>query len=161
MPLYGGGKQVSDTVHVADVARVMVQAVLAANENIVPDYPIDVGNITPTTVREVAQHIQSNIPGSIIEDLPMRPGEPEGGPLATPEAMNRVIGTVLQNHPELDPIHVTRTLKRLGTAVYADTSTLEVIGINVGDFTPLDQGIAETVASYREAQGVTWSKPQG
>lgn len=161
LPLYGGGRQVSDTVHVSDVARVMVQGVLAAADGVVPDYPIDVGNITPTTVREVAEAIQGNIPGSVIEDLPMRPGEPEGGPLATPEAMNRVIGTVLQHHGELSPIQVTRTLKRLGTAVYADTSTLEIIGLTAEEFTPLDRGIAETVQWYRESEGVVWSRPAG
>jgi UDP-glucose 4-epimerase len=158
MPLYGGGKQVSDTVHVRDVAQVMVQAVLAASEGTVPEFPIDVGNVQPTTVRQVADQIASNIPGAVIDDLPMRPGEPEGGPLALPHAVNKVIATVLGAYPELNPIQVRRTLKRLGTAVFADTETLNAIGIDAATFKPLDEGIAETVAWYREAEGVTWHR---
>lgn len=159
MPLYGGGRQISDTVHVTDVARVMVQAVLAASDGVVPSHPIDVGNIEPTTVLQVAEQIAANIPGAVIDAIPMRPGEPEGGPLATPDAVDAVISVVLDHFPDLDPIQVTRTIKRLGTAVYADTTTLDVIGFDAADFVPLDRGISETVEWYRDAEGDFWKRP--
>jgi UDP-glucose 4-epimerase len=158
MPLYGGGHQYSDAVYVEDVAGVFVQAALAASEGMVPDHPIDVGNIRPITVREVAEQVAVNVPSATIEDLPMRPGEPEGGPLSTPAAVNNLVDVILKNQPELNPIHVRRTVKQLGTAVYADTDTLQVIGVDANFFTPLDRGIAQTVQWYREAEGVTWSR---
>jgi len=158
MPLYGGGRQISDAIHVRDVARVFVQAAIATSEGTVPDHPIDVGNLHPVTVRQVAEEVAVNVPGAVIEDLPMRPGEPEGGPLATPEAVNAVIDAVLTVQPALRPIDVRRTIKQLGTAVFADTETLSAVGIDAATFTPLDEGIAETVDWYREAEGVTWSR---
>ena len=158
MPLYGGGRQISDAIHVRDVARVFVQAAVAASEGTVPDHPIDVGNLHPVTVRQVAEEVAVNVPGAVIEDLPMRPGEPEGGPLATPEAVNAVIDAVLTVQPALRPIDVRRTIKQLGTAVFADTETLSAVGIDAATFTPLDEGIAETVDWYRKAEGVTWSR---
>lgn len=158
MPLYGGGHQISDTVHVSDVARVFVQAALAASEGVIPDHPVDVGNIHPVTVREVAEEVAINVPGAIIEDIPMRAGEPEGGPLATPDAVNAVVDAVLKAQPNLRPIDVRRTVKQLGTAVFADTDTLHAIGISADTFIPLDQGIAETVEWFRANENVTWSR---
>lgn len=158
MPLYGGGRQISDAVHVSDVARVFVHAALAAREGVIPDHPVDVGNIEPVTVREVAEQVAANVPGAQIKDLPMRAGEPEGGPLATPNAVNAVVDAVLTAQPDLRPIDVRRAVKQLGTAVFADTETLHAIGISAATFVPLDRGIAETVQWYREAEGVTWSR---
>lgn len=158
MPLYGGGRQISDAVHVSDVAGVFVQGALAASEGIVPDHPIDVGNADPATVRQVAEQVAANVPGAVIEEIPMRAGEPEGGPLATPAAVNAVVEAVLAAQPTLRPIDVRRTVKQLGTAVFADTETLAAIGLDAATFTPLDRGIADTVRWYREAEGVTWSR---
>jgi len=158
MPLYGGGKQVSDAVHVSDVARSFVQAVIAASEGTIPDHPIDVGNIHPVTVRQVAQQVQVNIPGAVIEDIPMRAGEPEGGPLSTVEAVNAVADAVIAAQPDLRPIDVRRAVKQLGTAVFADTETLHAIGIDAASFKPLDEGIAETVQWYKDYEGLTWCR---
>jgi UDP-glucose 4-epimerase len=158
MPLYGGGKQISDAIHVRDVARVFVQATIAASEGIIPDHPIDVGNITPVTVRQVADQVAVNVPGAVIDEIPMRAGEPEGGPLATAAAVTAVVDAVLAAQPDLRPIDVRRAIKQLGTAVFADVETLTAIGIDPADFTTLEDGIAETVDWYRQAEGVTWSR---
>jgi nucleoside-diphosphate-sugar epimerase len=157
MPLYGGGKQISDAIHVRDVSRVFVQAVIAASEGVIPDHPVDVGNVIPVTVRQVADQVTEYVAGATIIDIPMRPGEPEGGPLATSEAVNAVVEAILAAEPALRPIEVRRAVKQLGTAVFADTETLAAIGIDPASFTSLEEGIAETVAWYREAEGVTWS----
>jgi nucleoside-diphosphate-sugar epimerase len=159
MRLYGGGVQYSDSVHVRDVARCFVAALEAANQGIIPDHPIDVGNPMPHTVLEVAQAVSSAVGGAAIEAVPMRPGEPEGGPLATPQAVDAVVKAVLGAAPELRPIDVRRTVKQLGTVVSADTSTLDVIGVDPNSFTPLDQGITETVQWFKDNEGVTWRSP--
>ena len=159
MPLYGGGKQYSDAIFVGDVARVFVQALLQAAENNVPDHPVDVGNIHPVTVREVAQQVAANVPGAVMNDIPMRLGEPEGGPLSSPEKVSNIVDLILAAEPELSPIHVRRVAKLLGTAVYADTDTLPTIGIDPASFMPLDEGITLTVDWFRETEGVTWNRP--
>ena len=159
MPLYGGGRQISDAVYVEDVARVFVQAALSAHDGVIPEHPIDVGGLHPLTVREIADEIALNIPGAEIADIPMRKGEPEGGPLAHPEALSRIVDVILATQPDLNPIHVRRTVKQLGTAVYADTETLHAIGIDAESFTPIDKGIRQTVDWFREAEGKTWARP--
>jgi len=158
MPLYGGGRQVSDAVHVSDVARVFVQAAISATDGVIPDHPVDVGNVNPVTVRQVAEQVAVNVPGAVIDDIPMRAGEPEGGPLSTVEAVNAVADAVIAAQPGLRPIDVRRAIKQLGTAVFADTETLHAIGISADTFMPLDQGIAETVQWYRDAEGTSWSR---
>ena len=158
MPLYGGGKQISDAVFVEDVAKVFVRAALSAHDGIIPKHPIDVGGSNPLTVKEIAEEIARNIPGATIDEIPMRKGEPEGGPLAHPEALQRIVDAILVTEPQLNPIHVRRTVKQLGTAVYADTETLHAIGIDAERFTPIDEGIRKTVDWFREAEGKTWAK---
>lgn len=159
MPLYGGGHQVSDAVHVRDVARVFVQALLAARDGLVPTHPIDVGNVSPVTVREVAHEVAANVPGAVIEDLEMRKGEPVGGPLATPGQVHRVVDAVLTAVPDLNAISVRRAIKQLGTVVMADCETTRVLGIEPAEFIPLDEGIAETVTWFSANRGLTWRSP--
>jgi UDP-glucose 4-epimerase len=77
--LYGGGSQISDMVHVRDVAEAMVRALEKADKGVVFDRVVEVGPENHKTVREVAELIidlaNSN---SEIVALPMRPGEIEG-----------------------------------------------------------------------------------
>lgn len=160
MRLYGGGKQYSDSVFVGDVARCFVNALETAHTGTLPDFPIDVGNIHPHTVLEVAEAVAGAVGGAEIEAVPMRPGEPEGGPLATPDAINALIETVLTTCPEVNPIHTRRVLKQLGTVVSADTTTLAAIGIDPTTFKPLNEGIEQTVAWFKNNEGVTWRSPR-
>ncbi len=159
MKLYGGGTQISDSVFVADVARVFVQALEKASEGVIPDHPIDVGNAIPTTVLAVAEEVQANVPGAVIEAVPMRPGEPHGGPVSTEEDLNALVAAVLSTNPGIRPIDARRVLRQLGTVVSADVTTLATIGLSNEDFLPLSEGIRKTVDWYRENEGITWRSP--
>ena len=159
MRLYGGGTQVSDCVFVADVASVFVQALEKASEGIVPDHPVDVGNPEPTTVLKVAEQVQRNVPGAVIESVPMRAGEPHGGPMSTEYDLRIVEEAVLRANPGLRPTDVRRTVRQLGTVVSADVTTLLAIGMNHTEFVPLSEGIKRTVDWYRENEGTAWRRP--
>ena len=76
--VYGDGLQVSDCVHVADVARALV-ATLRTCQIASPAATIEVGPAEHHTVLEVAETI-IDVAGSRsgIEHLPMRPGEQPG-----------------------------------------------------------------------------------
>lgn len=83
MELYGGGKQVSDMVYVADVARALVAALEKAEQGLVFDRAIEVGSVAHTTIRQVAEKVSDicvelGYPAAEIVSLPMRPGEREG-----------------------------------------------------------------------------------
>lgn len=114
--VYGDGTQVSDCVHVRDVAHVFAAALTRALDTGTPlEEPAMVGPEDSCTVNEIAESVIRHAgTGSGIRHLPMRPGE-------VPNAVVR-----------------------------ADTSTLEPLGVSAADFTPLDEGLAETVAFFRE-----------
>ena len=46
-----------------------------------------------------------------------------------------------------------------GASVTADVSTLELVGEDPAGFTSLGNGLAETVAWFRDNEGVTWCRP--
>lgn len=77
IPLYGGGEQISDMVHVRDVARCFVAALELAGSTIsLPSRPVEVGPVASCSVRDVAQEVLRAVGGGALKDLPMRPGEP-------------------------------------------------------------------------------------
>lgn len=79
VPLYGGGRQVSDCVWVGDVARAFADALeIAAGSGPLPDRPVEVGPVESSTVRQVAELVIAAAGSGSIDDLPMRPGEPAG-----------------------------------------------------------------------------------
>jgi UDP-glucose 4-epimerase len=155
--VYGDGTQISDSVWVGDVARVFVAALEAAANGNVPTHPIDVGNEVPTNVLTVANEVIKNVAGATIETVPMRAGEPFGGPMSTQEELLKVVEAVKSANPNLRPQDVRRVVRELGTVVSADVSTLEVIGIDPKSFKPLAEGIAETVAWFKANDGITWN----
>lgn len=162
--MYGDGSQVSDVVWVGDVARVFVAALEAADGGVVPDHPVDVGQRDPWTVREVAQAVGTCVwerYGRRVTFLskPMRPGEPSGGPLARPSQVQRVVDAVSETAPALSGPRVARTVKQLGTAVFADTSTLDAVGVDVRTFRPVGEAIDETVGWFASQEGATWRSP--
>lgn len=159
MRLYGGGTQFSDTVWVGDVARVFVTALEAASDDVVPRHPVDVGNAEPLRVIDVAKMVERYIPGAAIESVPMRAGEPEGGPLSTPARIRVVEDAVMDAIPALDPIAVNRAVKQMGTVVSADANTLAQLDIDPASFVSLDEGMERTVNWFRENEGVTWRSP--
>lgn len=155
--IYGDGTQISDSVYVGDVANVFVKSLEAAAQGIVPDHPIDVGNYNPTSVSQVAQEVIANVPGATIETVPMRAGEPFGGPMSTQKKLLEAVEAVKLVNPDLNPIHIRRVLRELGTVVSADTETLKAIGVDYNSFKPLSEGIAETVEWFKANDGITWS----
>lgn len=155
--VYGDGSQISDSVWVGDVARVFVTALEKAAEGIVPKHPIDVGNLRPSSVLEVANEVIKNVAGATIETVPMRAGEPFGGPLNTQDKLLAVVEAIKTTNSELDPKDIRRVARELGTVVSADVSTLEVLGIDHNTFKPLAEGIAETVAWFKANDGITWN----
>lgn len=77
--VYGDGEQISDMVHVIDVARTLVNALEKAIEGTVLDQVVEVGPVESKTVNEVAQTIVRIAESSSkIVHLPMRPGEVAG-----------------------------------------------------------------------------------
>jgi nucleoside-diphosphate-sugar epimerase len=76
--IYGDGTQVSDMIHVKDVAKALVNAMeLAMDSHLVPT--VEIGPKINKTVNEVAETIikLSNSTSKIVH-LPMRPGELPG-----------------------------------------------------------------------------------
>jgi UDP-glucose 4-epimerase len=159
MKLYGGGTQYSDTVWVGDVAKVFVTALEEAVKGNVPKHPIDVGNLNPYTVLDVAQEIQKHIPSAVIDNVPMRTGEPHGGAIQTPDDLKAIVDAVAAVNPNLNRIDIQRVTRELGTVVSADPNTLRAIGMDIKDFKPLSEGIAETIKWFQDNEGVTWNKP--
>lgn len=159
MRLYGGGTQFSDTVWVGDVAHVFVTALEAASDDVVPTHPIDVGNREPFRVIDVAETVKQFVPTATIESVPMRAGEPEGGPLSTPDRLRMVIDAVKETLPAIPSITVNRAVRQMGTVVSADVNTLLPLGISASSFLSLPDGIERTVNWFRENEGVTWRSP--
>lgn len=159
MRLYGGGTQVSDSVWVGDVARVFVSALEQAIEGNIPTHPIDVGNIVPSTVLQVAETVQKYVPGAEIENVPMRAGEPHGGAMSDNNTLLKVVDAVMLANPNFRRMDVRRVVRELGTVVSADPETLLAVNVNPASFKPLDVGIAETVEWFIQNEGVTWRKP--
>ena len=110
---------------------------------------------------EVADAVISNVPGATIETVPMRAGEPFGGAMATQEKLLTVAEAVKAANPDLNPIHIRRVIRELGTVVSADINTLKAINIDPTSFKPLSEGIAETVDWFKANDGITWSSARG
>lgn len=118
--VYGDGQQVMDMIWVGDVARVLVDALLYAdNWNRGYKVPLldtlSAGTGRDTTVLEIAQMVNDAVGDGtgVIHYLPMRPGEPER------------------------------------SVVLGDPSTLSVLGRGQ-TLKPLEVGLAETIQYYRE-----------
>jgi UDP-glucose 4-epimerase len=72
--IYGNGEQIMDMIYVKDVARVLVQALLASRFKGI----ISAGTGREMTVNEIAGTIVSTLQSeSELQHVPMRPGEPE------------------------------------------------------------------------------------
>lgn len=76
IPIYGDGTQVMDMVYVEDVAKVLVDALLAGPHPKGVTY--EVGSGVATTVNDIAEEVlKATGSDAGVEHLPMRPGEPE------------------------------------------------------------------------------------
>ena len=95
--VYGDGEQVSDMVHVSDVAKTLVNALEYADKGTVFDHPIEIGPSEHNTVRSVAElivEIVKDMTGveSEIVFSPMRPGEIAGDSVTADNSTLELIG---------------------------------------------------------------------
>lgn len=160
LQVYGDGQQISDMVYVGDVARVLVEALEYCARDQVPQYCIEIGPLTSSTVREVAELVARvaedlGAPAGELEFLEMRPGEQTARQLSWSGALT--IEQAMVNfgaHPYL----ARKAMRPFTNVVSADTRTLEQVGIDPMSLTPLDVGIRETVQWYVEQEGVAWHR---
>jgi UDP-glucose 4-epimerase/dTDP-L-rhamnose 4-epimerase len=78
--LNGGGHQVRDMVHVEDIARATVLALVADRA---AGATINVGSGIATSVRQIAERIALHYPSAQLVDTPRPEGDPLGGYAAT------------------------------------------------------------------------------
>ncbi|MBV6698379.1 NAD-dependent epimerase/dehydratase family protein [Kitasatospora aureofaciens] len=76
MRLNGGGHQVRDLVHVEDIARATVLALVADQA---ASQTINIGTGIPTSVRAIAELVAAHYPGTAFIETPMPDGDPRGG----------------------------------------------------------------------------------
>lgn len=77
--IYGDGSQISDMVHVRDVARTLVATVERCAAGHAPTRTVEVGPVDSSTVLEVARLVRDTAGStSPIVHVPMRPGEEAG-----------------------------------------------------------------------------------
>lgn len=76
MRLNGGGHQVRDMVHVEDVARATLLALVADQA---AGQTVNIGTGHPTSVRRIAELIAAHYPGAAFVETPMPEGDPRGG----------------------------------------------------------------------------------
>ncbi|MFB8198802.1 NAD-dependent epimerase/dehydratase family protein [Kitasatospora purpeofusca] len=74
--LNGGGTQVRDMVHVDDIARATVLALVSDGA---ASRTINIGTGVPTSVREIGELITAHFPGARLVETPMPEGDPRGG----------------------------------------------------------------------------------
>lgn len=73
--IYGEGDQVMDMIYVADLAEILVRALL--NDHKTYDSVIDAGTGRETTVKQIAEEVIRQVGKGSMNFVPMRPGEPE------------------------------------------------------------------------------------
>lgn len=75
--IYGDGEQIMDVIHVRDVARVLVAALLEPHGNYSSAFEAGTGR--RTTVNDIADAVLAAVGDDVTEvrHLPMRPGEPD------------------------------------------------------------------------------------
>lgn len=122
LEIYGDGQQVSDMVHVTDGALALVRALEeAAAGNVFPN-PVEVGPAVNVCVADVARMV-------LAATWELGLAKPSGDQI-----------TYLPMRPGEIP----------GARVTADTSTLDLVGLDAKDLVPLTGGIRETVRWYAE-----------
>jgi UDP-glucose 4-epimerase len=130
LELYGGGKQISDVVHASDAAHVLVRALEEAAEGNVVEEVLEVGPKVHRSVREVA---------TLVADF-----------AAERYQLHRSELVELKMRPG----------EQVGRPVVADTTSLKHIGVDPDEFTSLEDGLAETMAWYRDYRGSVWDAPE-
>ncbi|MEJ8640159.1 NAD-dependent epimerase/dehydratase family protein [Streptomyces sp. MS2.AVA.5] len=86
--LHGGGHQIRDLVHVADITEATLRSLIAPDAH---NATVNVGTGVHTSIREVADLVLSHFPGVRLMETPMPPGDPLGGYACT-RRMEQVLG---------------------------------------------------------------------
>ncbi len=106
--VYGDGEQVIDLIHVSDVARTLVLALIDTNVFGPAAEVVEAGTGRPITVLEVASMVLTHVGGGEIVHLPMRAGEKPGAAIY---AQGHAVGGALRLDVGLPPtIDYYRTL---------------------------------------------------
>jgi UDP-glucose 4-epimerase len=118
--VYGDGSQIMDMIYVADVARILTDALEKVDESGAITQTLEAGTGRRTTILDVAQIVAGEVvrrdPSRKVDInfLPMRPGEDER------------------------------------SVVLGDPSTLKPIGLDGTDFVKLEEGTARAVEYFSE-----------
>jgi UDP-glucose 4-epimerase len=125
--VYGDGNQVSDMVHVADVATVLLKALESAADGIVFGKPVEVGPRDSLTVNEVAEIVRQ-------------------------AAATWRVGQFLDYGSEpVDLVHLPMRPGEIpGDRVSADHTTLSYVGMSYRDLIGTEEGLEATVKWYAE-----------
>lgn len=124
--VYGDGKQVSDMVHVSDVATALVRALETAAEGRTLLNPVEIGPARSNTVLDVAE--------MVLDAAGMWHAMHGGQPWKRPDIV----------HLPMRPGEIA------GDRVTADYTTLEAIGMSHRDLISLEAGISATVRWFAE-----------
>jgi UDP-glucose 4-epimerase len=128
--IYGDGNQVSDMVHVGDVATALIRALEAAAEGRVIGDPVEVGPRDSLTVNQVAQ---------IVRDS------------AHAWHLGHLGGSEPHTAAYVDLVHLPMRPGEIpGDRVTADWTTLGALGMSYADLTGPEEGLAATVKWYAE-----------
>lgn len=113
LEVYGDGTQVSDMVHVRDVATALVLALEASYAGRLLSDPVEVGPVRSATVNEVAEQVITSASavglyrppatGPAVVHLPMRPGETPGTPVRADWRTMRLLGMDTDALTQLTP----------------------------------------------------------
>lgn len=100
--IYGDGSQVMDMIHVADVARVLVDTLEVTEASGGLDTVIEAGTGRDTTVLDIARLVAAEVGAQTsmdpeIEFLPMRAGEPESSVVLGNPATMAAVGVDLKS----------------------------------------------------------------
>jgi len=87
--IYGDGRQIMDMIHVRDVARILVEALLAPGL----DGTVSAGTGRSLTVNDIASHVvRAAGSASTLEHVPMRRGEPPASVVLGDPATLQAVG---------------------------------------------------------------------
>lgn len=124
--IYGDGEQVMDMIYVADVAEILVRALL--NDHGVYDDIFEAGTGRATTVNDIAQ--------AVVQAVQER----KGTPTTSEESLDNFV-----THLPMRPGEVASSV------VLGNPKTLSPLGIYPEQLVTLEEGVRRTVAYYAES----------
>lgn len=126
--VYGDGEQVSDMVHVSDVADALILSLMGAAAGNVYAKPVEIGPAHHLTVNQVAEIVRRAAAVWLLDNVGPKDGK-------------YPVGIV---HLPMRPGEIP------GARVTADTSTMAQCGMRAEDLVGAEEGLAATVKWYAE-----------